>query len=133
MREPVRLSRTQVLAFHEEQLREHGGLSGVGNENALAGALARPPDPLHEERPDLSALAVVYAHRIAKKHPFGDGNKRTAFVCAAVFLGLNGIRLTLPEPRAVEMMLGLASGTLSQEAVAQIIRENSDAIRRSRG
>jgi death-on-curing protein len=42
VKEPVWLSRTEALAFHEEQLREHGGLAGVRDENALKGALSRP-------------------------------------------------------------------------------------------
>lgn len=95
MKEPDWLSRTEVLAFHEEQLREHGGLAGVRDENALEGALARPSNLFHCEKPDLPALAAVYSHGIAKNHPFSDGNTRTALVCAAVFLGLNGIELTL--------------------------------------
>jgi len=133
VKEPVWLSRTEVLAFHEEQLREHGGLDGVRNENALEGALARPSNLFHYEKPDLAALAAVYAHGIAKNHPFCDGNKRTAFVCAAVFLGLNDVRLTFSEPRAVEMMLSLAAGKMSQEDVAQLIRANSGPRRKSKG
>lgn len=133
MKEPVWLSRTEVLAFHEEQLREHGGLAGVRDENALEGALARPSNLFHYEKPDLAALAAVYAHGIAKNHPFCDGNKRTAFVCAAVFLGLNDVRLTFSEPRAVEMMLSLAAGKMSQEDVAQLIRANSGPRRKSKG
>jgi death on curing protein len=128
VKEPVWLSRTEVLAFHEEQLRDHGGLAGVRDENALEGALARPPNLFHYEKPDISALAAVYAHGIANNHPFSDGNERTAFVCAAVFLGLNGVELTLSEPMAVEMMLALAAGKMSQEDVAKLIRDNSGAI-----
>jgi death on curing protein len=132
VKEPVWLSRTEVLAFHEEQLREHGGLAGVRDENALEGALARPSNLYPYEKPDLSALAAVYAHGIAKNHPFSDGNKRTAFVCAAVFLRLNGVELTLSEPRAIEMMLALAAGKMSQEDVANLIRENSGTIRKGK-
>jgi prophage maintenance system killer protein len=43
---------------------------------------------------------------------------------------LNGIELTLSEPGAVEMMLALAAGKMSQEDVAKLIRENSGAIRK---
>ncbi len=70
------------------------------------------------------------AHGIAKNHPFSDGNKRTAFVCAAAFLGVNGVRLTLSEPGAVEVMLALAAGEIGQEDVEKLIRENSGAIRK---
>ncbi|MGA7724594.1 MAG: type II toxin-antitoxin system death-on-curing family toxin [Opitutaceae bacterium] len=133
MKEPIWLSGTEVLAFHEEQLREHGGLSGVRDENALEGALARPSNLFHYEKPDLASLAAVYAHGIAKNHPFNDGNKPTAFVCTAVFLGLNGVRLTLSEVRAVEMMLAVAAGNMSQEEVAKLIRENSGALPKTKG
>lgn len=127
MREPVWLTREEVLAFHEEQLREHGGLAGVRDENALEGALARPQNLFHYEKADLPALAAAYAHGIAKNHPFSDGNKRTAFISAYVFLGLNGIDLALTEPKAIEVMLALAAGKLGQNAFADCLRQNMRA------
>jgi death-on-curing protein len=125
MREPIWLTREEVLAFHEEQLREHGGLAGVRAENALDGALGRPPNLFHYEKADLPALAAAYAHGIAKSHPFNDGNKRAAFISAYVFLGLNGVELTLTEPRAIEVMLALAAGNLDQRAFADLLRRNT--------
>ena len=127
MKEPVWLTRDEVLAFHEEQLREHGGLAGVRDENALEGALARPPNLLHYEKADLPALAATYAHGIAKNHPFNDGNKRAAFVSAYVFLGLNGLELTLTEPQAIDVMLALAAGNMDQNAFADCLRQNARA------
>lgn len=35
-------------------------------------------------------IAALYADKIAKGHPFNDGNKRTAFASAIAFLRLNG-------------------------------------------
>jgi death-on-curing protein len=125
VREPVWLTTGQVLAIQEEQLHEHGGLAGVRDENALEGALARPPILFHYEKAALPALAAAYAHGIAKSHPFCDGNKRAAFMCAYVFLGLNGLELTLTEPKAIEIMLALASGSMSQTAFADSIRKNT--------
>jgi death on curing protein len=128
VKEPVWLTRDEVLAFHEEQLREHGGLAGVRDENALEGALARPPNLFHYEKADLPALAATYAHGIAKSHPFNDGNKRAAFVSAYVFLGLNGLELTLTEPQAIEVMLALAAGDMDQNAFADCLRQNTRAV-----
>ena len=79
MRAPVWLTREQVLAFHDEQLREHGGLPGRRGENALDGALGRPLNLFSYEKPDLPALAAAYAHGIVMNRPFNDGNKRLAF------------------------------------------------------
>jgi len=125
VKEPVWLTGGQVLAIQEEQLHEHGGLAGVRDENALEGALARPPNLYHYEKAALSVLAAAYAHGIAKNHPFCDGNKRAAFMCAYVFLGLNGLELTLTEPKAIEVMLALASGSMSQAEFADSIRKNT--------
>jgi death on curing protein len=130
VKEPVWLTREEILAFHEAQLREHGGLAGVRDENALEGALARPLNLFHYEKGDLPALAAAYAHGIAKNHPFNDGNKRAAFVCAYVFLGLNGVELTLTEPTAIEVMLALAAGDLNQADFAHCLRQNTKSTRR---
>jgi death-on-curing protein len=126
VKEPIWLTREEVLAFHEEQLREHGGLAGIRDENALEGALARPRNLFLYEEPDLHTLAATYAHGIAKNHPFNDGNKRAAFISTYVFLGLNGVELTLTEATAVEVMLELAAGKLSQNAFADCLRKNSE-------
>lgn len=128
MKEPVWLGYSQVLAIYEEQLREHGGPAGVRDENALQGALARPPNSYHYKKADLPALAAAYAHGIAKNHPFNDGNKRAAFMSAYVFLGLNGLDITLSEPKAIEVVLALAAGTMSQNEFAECLRQNTQPI-----
>ena len=130
MKEPVWLTREELLAFHSEQLREHGGLAGVRDEKALEGALARPANLFHYEMGDLPALAAANAHGIAKNHPFNDGNKRAAFISAYVFLGLNGFELTLSEPKAIEVMLALAAGDLDQKGFADCLRQNTRSTRR---
>ena len=122
MSAPVWLTRDQVLAFHEEQLREHGGRAGIRDDNVLEGALGRPGKIFAYEQPDLPALVAAYAHGIVKNHPFNDGNKRLAFICAYVFLGLNGIQITMTETEAVEVMLSLATGELSQQGFAEYLR-----------
>lgn len=51
-----------------------------------------------------------------------DGNKRIAFVAAAVFLELNGWELDAPEPDVVRTMLALAVGELGEEEAAGWLR-----------
>jgi death-on-curing protein len=87
-----------VLALHEEHLAEHGGRPGVRDEGLLASALARPRNKTaYDPESDAAALAAAYAFGIARDHPFIDGNKRTAFVAAKLFLDLNGFELTTGE------------------------------------
>jgi len=71
---------------------------------------------------DLSVLAAAFAFGIAKNHAFVDGNKRTAFVAAAVFLALNDVEIDAPEPEVVDVMNRLAAGKLSENAFADWLR-----------
>jgi death-on-curing protein len=107
-----------------DQLREHGGLPGVRDENGLEAALARPRQKWHyEANADLASLAAAYAFGLAKAHAFNDGNKRTAFLTAVIFLGLNGKDLDATEAEVVQAMIALAAGSLSEGDLAQWIRE----------
>ena len=132
MKEPIWLTEAQVLAFHSAQLAEHGGLAGVRDQAALEAALGRPVNQYAYGVTDIPALATAYTHGLAKNHPFIDGNKRVAFITALVFLGLNGIELTLTEEQAVEAMLALASSKLSLEGFAEVLRQHTRRARRRR-
>lgn len=111
-------------AAHLDQLREHGGLPGVRDENALEAALARAPQKHHyEPDSDLATLAAAYAFGLARAHPFNDGNKRTAFLGAMIVLGLNGKNLDATETEVVQVMTALAAGSLTEVALASWMRE----------
>jgi death-on-curing protein len=116
--------RLVVDAAHLDQLREHGGLPGIRDENALEGALARPQQKWHyEPDSDLATLAAAYAFGLAKAHPFNDGNKRAAFLTAVIFLGLNGKDIDATEAEVVQAVTALAAGSLTEAALATWIRE----------
>ena len=121
--EPRWVPRLVIEAVHVDQVREHGGLIGIRDENALESALARARQRWsYEPETDLSRLAADYAYGIARDHPFRDGNKRVAFIAAVTFLGLNGLDFVAPEDEVVEKMLALASGELDEDGVAGWIR-----------
>ena len=112
-----------VLAIHEAQLAEHGGIVGIRDEGLLSSALARPLS-LHAygEKPDAASLAAAYAFGIARNHPFLDGNKRTAFVVMELFLNLNGWNLNAGDEECILTMMALAAGDLGEEALAAWVR-----------
>jgi death-on-curing protein len=124
--EPVWLSGQVLLLLHRQALAEHGGLDGVRDHGLLDSALARPLN-LHayEGESDLCRLAAAYASGIVRNHPFADGNKRTAFIAAVVFLELNGMAADLAEGEAIAAMLDLAAGELPEEGFAAWLRDNT--------
>lgn len=125
MKEPNWITREDALAIHDMMLAQHGGLTGLRDDGMLESALSRPRQLKTYGKPDLHALAAAYAKGIVQNHPFGDGNKRTGFLLAAVFLEVNGWTLTASEESVVEHTLGLAARKVSEEAYAEWLRQNS--------
>jgi death-on-curing protein len=119
------VSEDVVLAVHDEQIAEHGGLAGVRDASLLQSALARPQHLEAYGDPDIADLAASYAVGIARNHAFLDGNKRTALVVAAgVFLPLNGYQLAANDAETVTVMLSVADGSMPEEKLAAWLRAN---------
>lgn len=113
-----------VHVIHDEQLAEHGGLSGSRDIKLLQSALARPQNILGYGTPDIADLAAAYGYGIARNHPFNDGNKRTAFVVTELFLEINGHALIADDGACVLIMLKVAAGDITEDAFADWIRKN---------
>ena len=122
--EPEWLSLDIALAVHDRQLAEHGGPTGVRDQGMLESALARPLNQWTYGEDDLCALAAAYAHGIARNRPFADGNKRTAWVFARLFLMLNGQALSFTPRMALDVVLALAAGELSEDELADWFRQH---------
>lgn len=120
--EPVWLDATDALAIHDRQLAEHGGGSGVRDIGLLESALGRPINRWAYGEDDPALLAAAYAFGVARNHPFIDGNKRTAWVLARLFLALNGQQLAFAPGDAIATVLALAGGELSEEELADWFR-----------
>ncbi len=60
-----------------------------------------------------------------RNHPFVDGNKRTAFVAAVLFLELNGYRFNSSEEDAAQTMIRLAGGELEERDYAAFLRRHT--------
>lgn len=122
-REPQWLSRTVLDAMHADQVREHGGLPGVRDENALESALARPRQKwAYANERDVAALAAAYGFGITKSHPYRDGNKRIALLAIATFLGVNDQQLEATDAEVVTTMVAPAAGRMSEQRLASWIR-----------
>lgn len=125
MSEPEWLTRQDVIALHERLLAEHGGAAAIRDENLLNSALARPQNLAAYGDPDLFDMAAATMAGIIRNHPFVDGNKRTGFMAGYVFLGVNGHRLTAPQPEVVRIIVALAAGELEEAELAAWLRGNT--------
>lgn len=124
MSEPRWLSLDEVRTVHEKQLKRFGGPPGVRDAGALESALDRPRNRYHYGETDLAALAAAYAFGLARNHAFVDGNKRIAFLALMMFLRLNRVAFAPDQAQATAIVLSLAAGETSEEALTRWIRDN---------
>ena len=113
-----------VLAIHDRQLAEHGGADGIRDRNAIESALARPLNLAAYGNPDAADLAAAYAYGLASNHGFLDGNKRTAWVAARLFLADNGQRLEFDPLDAIRIMEDVAAGRIGEADLAGWFRRH---------
>lgn len=117
------ITRQVIDAVHDRQIAEHGGGVGLRDGNALDSALARPLNLSLYGDPDAAELAASVAFGIARNHPYVDGNKRSAWIAARLFLRLNGVVIAFDPFDATQTVLSLAAGELSEEALAAWFRD----------
>jgi death on curing protein len=128
VKEPLWLTIDAVLAFHGELVAEHGGASLLRDRDLLDSALAGARNQFVYGERDIYVLATAYCSGITRNHPFADGNKRTAFLAAYTFLGINGYDLIAPEDEAVRFMVGLTTRELSEEQFSDWLRRSCKAL-----
>lgn len=126
MKEPIWILETTVLKVHDAQIAEHGGSSGVRDKGLLESALHHPQNLFnYHDDSSFFDLAAAYAERIAKNHPFVDGNKRTAYVVTMLFLKLNGYDFVASKEERVIKMVQLASSVITSNEFASWLSNNA--------
>jgi death-on-curing protein len=125
--DPVFLTVEEILEFHEDQIRAHGGSLGVRDMGMLQSAVAMPRSAFGGQfaHSDLHEMAAAYLFHIAQNHPFIDGNKRAAAVACVTFLASNGLEPTMSDAELVELTLSTAEGKRSKSAIAEFLRAHT--------
>lgn len=114
-----------MFAAHDQSLAQFGGGAGLRDEAMLDSALGKPLNLFAYGEPSLFDLAASYGYGIVKNHPFIDGNKRTGFIVAVVFLELNGYSFRASEVDAALQTLALAAGEVSEAEYSDWLKLNS--------
>lgn len=103
-----------------------GAAVDVRDFGLLTAAVARPSATVfgQDAYPDLYTKAAALAHSLARNHALIDGNKRTAWAAAWVFLGVNGEPLGEPldVDAAEELVLAAAQGMKDVSELAENLR-----------
>jgi death on curing protein len=123
---PKFLEITDILEIHQILINRFGGMSGIRDEGLLESALSQPQATFFGEllHPTIHEQAAAYLYHIAKNHPFLDGNKRTAYGAMEAFLRFNGYNLELSDEQVYNMVMQVAQGEMSKEALASLLEQH---------
>jgi death on curing protein len=114
-----------VLAVNRDAVSKTGENHRLRDRPLLESALQKPENHWsYGGEDDVVLLAVQLLSGIAQNHCFEQGNKRTAFIAAVMFLKANGYNLTVPDGevplgRWIEMVITKA---LTSEQFTDLIR-----------
>ncbi|MFV1563942.1 MULTISPECIES: type II toxin-antitoxin system death-on-curing family toxin [unclassified Phaeobacter] len=129
MTEPRWMTREEVEVIQTVVIEIGGGSHGLRDAGLLESALGRVQNQYAYGEQDVFQLAAGYAEGIARNHPFVDGNKRTAFQTADVFLAVNGHELQKAEGiEYAEMMEQLGQGNISREDMGKYLADHAQQI-----
>lgn len=98
--------------------RTLGGQPEVRDHGLLESALARPQASAfgQDAYATVHEKAAALLHSLARNHALIDGNKRLALAGTIAFYGMNGLRLTLSDDDAYELVIRVARGELDDVA-----------------
>lgn len=104
-----------------------GELIGLKDAAALDMAVNQPQQEVFGEElyPTIYDKASILAINLAKRHPFQNGNKRTALVAMITFLMMNGYATSFTQEEAVQFILNITTSSqefdLMKEEVAHFL------------
>ncbi len=104
----------------EPEVRDYG---------LLESALARPQTSAfgQDAYSDVHEKAAALLHSLARDHALVDGNKPLALAATIAFYGMNGIRLTLTNDEAYDLIIEVASGRLDDiPALTSVLRGSTE-------
>jgi death-on-curing protein len=81
------------------------------------------PAPASVLRTDIASLAATVLLAVAGNHPFLQGNKRTGFAAANLFLETNGYALTVEDSvDFARLIINVLEGKASEAHLAEVLR-----------
>ncbi len=99
----------------------------------LESALARPRAAAfgQDAYPTIHEKAAALLQSLARNHALVDGNKRLSLAAMLAFYGMNGLRLTLTNAEAYDLVIAVAVGQLDDiAAIAEHLAAHAEARKR---
>jgi death-on-curing protein len=113
------LTVAEIIQLHKKIIIATGGTQGIRDERLLESAVLGCYQTFGGEElyPTVIKKAARMSFAICKNHPFIDGNKRTAVTSMLVMLRMNNVALTYTQPELIELVLGIANGSIDYDSI----------------
>ncbi|MEP6512693.1 MAG: type II toxin-antitoxin system death-on-curing family toxin [Parafilimonas sp.] len=120
----------EVLRLHENSIRDYGGSFGIRDKDLLESAIARPFQTFGgiDLYTSVFEKAAALLESLIKNHPFVDGNKRTGFLAAFVFLHRNNFEIIAEQENAYDFVIKVGSSQLTFEEIVDWLQQNSKPL-----
>lgn len=119
----------ELLETHRDQLARYGGQDGFIDEGVVRSVMARAQfTAQYDSDADVADLAADYMFGLSTTQGFCDGNKRTSFAVAELFLDKNGYETIMSEKLLYIVAISVARGDLDREGLADILRTHMREI-----
>jgi death on curing protein len=124
--EPQWLTSEHLEQLNRRIVEASGEPHGVLKPHQLASAPTRPRQLFHyDEVEDIAALAVRLMMAVVWAHPFEQGNKRTGFAAAEIFLEANGYLLDIPDYDDIaDEIIAASEDHVLEEDLVELFRRN---------
>ncbi|MGC6769737.1 type II toxin-antitoxin system death-on-curing family toxin [Enterococcus sp. LJL51] len=100
---------------------------GIRDEHGLESIAASVDQYVFDREvyPNLFSKAAFVWMSLTNYHCFYNGNKRTALFTVYLYLYVNGCHMDLPESQIYDAALSIASGRMSAEEIAKLLKQLS--------
>jgi len=116
-----------VLFLHTVAVEAFGGSEGVRDAESLRAAVARPWGSSfgRDHFPTPFGKAAALAESMIRRHPFIDGNKRTAMYAAAYLLETFGYEPQAEQQDLEDFAVSIAVGDMGTTDIARWLESHS--------
>lgn len=127
---PIFLTLQDILFIHAEEIRSAGGEPNIRDMDGIYACVDAPQATFGGVYlQDLFEMAASYISCITIRHPFVDGNKRTALASALTFLYINGFQISESHDlELAEFILDFLNKSISKEDIANHFRTRCQSI-----
>lgn len=120
------VTKEQALTIYETLMEKFGGERGIISEDVLEQCLEIPYQKYYnkETHKSIEDKAAAYLYNIISLHPFVDGNKRTGYSIARIFLLINGYDIACSEEEKYSFIIKIAKNEENLESTKSWMKAN---------